>query len=521
MRRPTVWLACARCAPSGRGDFDAAHGLSCSDDCIEPVGSDVLTAQTCEADVRSAVGNTSAKLRRHARPSAARADAGMRVAAALLLLAACRVDFDARVGGDGGGDGAVDSPAGAGSLEIKVLGEGVVTTSTGAMCTSDCTQIGPGTISLSAYPVGAHQLAAWQGASCGSAATCDVMVGDGTAVVVTADFASGPLLATVNLAFATNAVIDGDIRGINSESGATIADADCTVFANAAGLPGTFVAYLSDTTGRSANQQLGASRAWILTDGTPFDDQIADLAAFGQRATFDVDEHGARLPAGDPIWIGGSSNGSAMGAFDCQAFSSNSSSDNGYMWRTDELPQSGVTVQPSCNQQAHLPCMQIGIAGELPAQPPVGRYAFVSTAVWSVAGVASADAQCAADAASQGLAGTFVAALATTTQSIADRAGGLGGPWRLPSGAITTLGPLTDPLRAPFEMPSGIAVLQFWMGAATLTDVATGSNCSDWQSTSSTDAAAAGNPEYAGTQWATGSTFCDDTQIHLLCMQTP
>src|SRR5213592_2896892 len=62
------------------------------------------------------------------------------------------------------------------------------------------------------------------------------------------------------------------------ELGPADADRICNARAQAAGLPGTYVAWLSSST-EPARDRLGSARGWVRLDGLPFTDTLADLAA--------------------------------------------------------------------------------------------------------------------------------------------------------------------------------------------------------------------------------------------------
>src|SRR5690606_4557544 len=55
-------------------------------------------------------------------------------------------------------------------------------------------------------------------------------------------------------------------------------DAICAARAEAAGLPGTYVAWLSTAT-VDARDRLGSARGWRRVDGEPFADTVEDLAS--------------------------------------------------------------------------------------------------------------------------------------------------------------------------------------------------------------------------------------------------
>src|SRR5207249_1446674 len=98
----------------------------------------------------------------------------------------------------------------------------------------------------------------------------------------------GDALATgANLAFVSSATYTPGAIG-----GAAAADATCNALATSAGLPGTYVAWLSTTTQNAVDRVSGA-RGWVRIDGLP----IADLpTALGVQLwyTLGVDQNGAR-----------------------------------------------------------------------------------------------------------------------------------------------------------------------------------------------------------------------------------
>src|SRR5436189_159847 len=81
-----------------------------------------------------------------------------------------------------------------------------------------------------------------------------------------------------NVAFVTRATYTGNLGG------STGGDAKCAVAATAAGLTGTFVAFLSTSTGRDAGSQLTASRGWARVDDIDVIDKIS--AAFFQSTMY-------------------------------------------------------------------------------------------------------------------------------------------------------------------------------------------------------------------------------------------
>src|SRR5262245_12432676 len=81
------------------------------------------------------------------------------------------------------------------------------------------------------------------------------------------------IVVTSNVAFVTTRTLNPSTFG-----GLAGADAICQATADQAGLPGTYIAWLSTTT-TNAVDRLAGSRGWVRTDGVPFADTPADIAA--------------------------------------------------------------------------------------------------------------------------------------------------------------------------------------------------------------------------------------------------
>jgi hypothetical protein len=129
---------------------------------------------------------------------------------------------------------------------------------------------------------------------------------------------------------------------------------------------------------------------------------------------------------------------------------------------------------------------------------PAGRFAFVSAIKWQPGGgLASADAVCASEASMAGLAGTYKAALATSTGGALARFSSIGARWVRPDGvAITaTTAAMFDPnlkyLDAPINVTAAGAYVvepaiseqeMAWSGPRTTPGTNT---CVDWTDASS------------------------------------
>ena len=82
-------------------------------------------------------------------------------------------------------------------------------------------------------------------------------------------FVSPPIPTGHNIVFVTSIEYDGNLGGLGG------ADAACQSRAAFAGLPGTYVAWLSTPTVSAHSRIQG--RGWVRRDGRPFVDTIADL----------------------------------------------------------------------------------------------------------------------------------------------------------------------------------------------------------------------------------------------------
>src|SRR5947207_2017750 len=99
-------------------------------------------------------------------------------------------------------------------------------------------------------------------------------VGDGDGSGGTADgFVRGDVTITNNIAFLSQPTVV-----VGTLGSASAADQACGDQAIAAGLPGTYVAWISTSTSNAIDRLAGA-RGWVRVDGVPFADQLSELAA--------------------------------------------------------------------------------------------------------------------------------------------------------------------------------------------------------------------------------------------------
>jgi hypothetical protein len=135
----------------------------------------------------------------------------------------------------------------------------------------------------------------WTGAGCTGQGGCTIA--NITAnVTVDAGFTLLP-----NIMFVTSTLQDGNLGGL------TGADAICRARAGAAGLSGTYVAYLSSTVGGVqilAPSRVGGATGWIRVDGLPVMNTITQMTAGTLVNPPVLTESGANAASFPEVWTG-------------------------------------------------------------------------------------------------------------------------------------------------------------------------------------------------------------------------
>jgi len=298
------------------------------------------------------------------------------------------------------------------------------------------------------------------------------------------------------------------------------ADALCQAAAQDAGLPGTYLAWLSTST-VNAKDRFTAARGWVRPDGLPFADSMASLTALQNFYPPALDAHGKNV--GAIILPTGTLANGLKTSLTCLNWTGyqEMSGPGGY-------PQAGAgqwtdarTTEALCARPGALYCLGIDHNTPLTFAPAAGRRMFLSTPWIPSGGLAGADAHCASDAAAANVTGTFQALLATSTASAGSRFAP--GNWvRLDGVSVgdMTTGPLTAP---PLLSSTGAytASSYAWTGAALPTAVALGAayTCQDWT-------AAAGSLVDVGTPDTSAAGFffgsqatCASTLVSLYCLE--
>lgn len=397
----------------------------------------------------------------------------------LLLITGCgRLGFsDESATLPDGGAGA-DAGDGLAHITIQRLGSGAgtITGPNGFTCSASSCElaVAPGTAMwLRAVPATDAWFAGWTGV-CGGNQSCTFEAT--TSITLQAEFAPTP-----NRVFVTSTATNGAIGGVAG------GDAICAARATAANLSGTFIAFLSDSTSNAASR-VASSRGWVRIDGAP----VADApTAFGNGKLVyppRLDEYGNDL--GSVLVFTGNDAG-AVATATCLDWSSSSPTEYGRGSLSQFAARLTNGWDDTCDAQAHLMCVEIGRSVTIDIHPDTtSKQAFATTGTWVPGnGRASADALCASEASGAGLSGTFLAALATTTETIASRFSTttqyrrVDGVRLLDGPGLTTV----DFLDVPPELDASGARVDsdYWTGTTRFSKLATPSdNCDDWANSS-------------------------------------
>lgn len=296
--------------------------------------------------------------------------------------------------------------------------------------------------------------------------------------------------ARANVAFVTRDVFSSNLGGIAG------ADASCQTAAERAGLQGTFRAFISTTT-VNAIDRFGNSRGWLGTDGVPILDSITDIASNGNMLNpISHDEYGQLANASvRGVWTGTDTSGlyDPIGE-SCGDWTIDQTVAGTRIGFWSRSPPDSISAQPgACGSFGHrLYCLETGFAVPVIPVGIAGRRAFIAASASDV-GLLGLDMACQTAALDAGLTGTFLAAVATTTSTIASRFLGPTPYVRVDGTPISATGPAmfdgTDRLSFIHQDAAG-QYLTSQYGAPVKTGAAptvVGSNtttCNDWTMTS-------------------------------------
>ena len=236
--------------------------------------------------------------------------------------------------------------------------------------------------------------------------------------------------AAANVAFVTSTLQSPMSFG----SDLTGADAVCNTRAQAAGLTGTFVAFLSTST-VNARDRLAGSRGWARIDGVPLLDQADDAMRGHLLSPLAIDELGNYAGA-DFVATGSTGTADVLGGWTCNDYTDGSAMVEGGvgnftsgLWLMDN--------NQSCASMARIYCFGLGKTAPVAPPPVTGRLQFMTVESYVVDGngLATADALCNSEAQQGSLPGSYKALLATSTASAFSRFSA-GSPWQRVDGMV-------------------------------------------------------------------------------------
>jgi hypothetical protein len=334
----------------------------------------------------------------------------------LLALPACELvasldtpRLEPRDGGASSDGVAAGDPFVRVALRGNAVGH-VTSTPPGIDCPGTCAAaFAPGTsVRLTADPpvedVGRGlRFGGWDGDGCAATSpTCDVHV-------ESADAERGArFYQRVNLAFVSSTVSDGAMGGVAA------ADTRCAQLAAEAGLPGHYVAWLSEAS-NAAVDRLGTGSGWVRVDGKPFAATRVDLLAGRILYPLRIDEHGRDVVDAEQrplVFTGTSGDGQPTGS-DCTGWTEGDCGLDCIRPADTGSPAGGTdrwttaSLGGSCGRMAHIYCLGTDLAVPAPKPPlPTDQQSIVwVSSVPYQPGVGNIDDLCRHDATSFGMEG--------------------------------------------------------------------------------------------------------------------
>jgi hypothetical protein len=297
-------------------------------------------------------------------------------------------------------------------------------------------------------------------------------------------------------------------------------DAHCAERAAAAGLGGTFVAWLSTST-ISASSRLGSARGWVRRDGQPFADEVSELTAGQIFFPPSVDEFG------NPSEANARTGTTGAGTY--------SSTCNNWT-NPDLLVGTGLSTSGteawtyrnaiSCASSAPIYCFQVdGSTASIVITATAGRRAFLSSPWTPGGGLTDADTLCRSDAMAAGLPGMYRALLGTSAASAASRFDDTAATWVRLDGIplATTAAQFFDGnlIAAPALTTTGqYMAAGVWTGDWPRNVTSTQYTCLDWLSAAATDTGIIGYSAdtYLGV-FAQGAPPSCSTSYRVYCLE--
>ncbi len=384
------------------------------------------------------------------------------------------------------------------SVSFRAIGAGqgsAVITSTpagisckGPVCTTTASFNEGQVVTLTVSGIASASLGAWTPSTC-SGTTCAVTMSAGTSVSYTG--------TSNNIIFVTQNGTTGNIGGLAG------ADAMCQTSAVAAGLPGTYVAWLASATGNAATR-LGSAQGWIRPDGLPFANTLGTSGGktglVNGQVYFppNIDEYGTVHNV--TVWAAaqtGLDAATGSSPSDCAGWTSSASTIGLYGTSSDGSRDWAPTFYgQGCSTSASIYCMGTNLTTAVTPATTTGRYAFISSSFFTPSsGLAAADGICSTEATNAGLAtpSNYKAFLASNGTTAASRFSLTGANWIRTDGlpiassianllAGTLLVPITTHADGTYVVYATGSAYNF-TGAATPTTAGTmATTCNNWSS---------------------------------------
>ena len=160
--------------------------------------------------------------------------------------------------------------------------------------------------------------------------------------------------------FVTSAAYKGDLKPALGEAlGIALGDAHCQERADAAGLGGTWLAWLSDARmSPSTRFDTTFAGAYQLVDGTVVAVGWADLIDGTLAHAIDLDEQGGPASA-ENVWTNTGVDGASAGMLTCMNWSSLKVTDKGTIGVSDAVDATWTSVVDApCSGTARLYCVE-------------------------------------------------------------------------------------------------------------------------------------------------------------------
>jgi hypothetical protein len=328
-----------------------------------------------------------------------------------------------------------------------------------------------------------------------------------------------------NLMFTSSTTYRGDLGGIAG------ADAKCQERARAAGLAGTFIAFLS-TAQASAFSRLDGARGWIRTDGRPVADTVQEMIQARVLYPPRIDEFGKDVVGDGFVATGTGSDGQPEPGQTGNDWGPAPASAPWLCHGGDAAAGSKgwfSNGHKGCELTFRLYCFETSRRSVIALPAPTGkRIAFVSNAAVNlVNGIADADRACSIQATAAGLPGSFKGLLATSGAGAASRFNLTGAPWFRPDGVqiVTTPRDIASVnILAPISVTAdGLQRMDnhaVWTGAIAPESIGS-ATCKDWTSRLAGESALTGTANRSDIDWFNDSfpTPCSASYAHVYCLQ--